>query len=49
MTENNRKILIDPRDKTHRFKDFKGLGRDGFQLFASSPDAAASRPTFCRK
>ncbi|ABE37004.1 methyl-accepting chemotaxis (MCP) signaling domain protein [Paraburkholderia xenovorans LB400] len=39
VTDSNGKILIDPRDKAHEFKDFKGLG-GGYQQLASAPDGS---------
>ncbi|MEI6003023.1 HAMP domain-containing protein [Paraburkholderia bengalensis] len=41
VTDNNGKILIDPRDKQHEFKDLKGLG-SGYEQLANAADGLAS-------
>ncbi|KHJ62923.1 methyl-accepting chemotaxis protein, partial [Burkholderia glumae] len=37
VTDNNGRVLIDPRDKRHEFKEFKSLG-DGYAQLASAAD-----------
>ncbi|WP_186168251.1 methyl-accepting chemotaxis protein [Burkholderia gladioli] len=37
VTDNNGRVLIDPRDKSHEFKDFKTLG-DGYAQLAAAAD-----------
>ncbi|WP_414449742.1 methyl-accepting chemotaxis protein [Burkholderia sp. 22PA0099] len=41
VADNNGKVLIDPRDKTHEFKDLAGLG-DGYQQLASATDGRSA-------
>ncbi|HDR9074126.1 chemotaxis protein [Burkholderia vietnamiensis] len=40
VTDNNGKVLIDPRDKSHEFKEFKSLG-GGYDQLASAADGRA--------
>ncbi|MEJ8799733.1 methyl-accepting chemotaxis protein [Trinickia caryophylli] len=41
VVDNNGKILVDPRDKSHEFKEMKGLG-DGYQQLAAAADGLAT-------
>lgn len=41
VTDNNGKVLIDPRDKTHEFKDFKSLA-GGYAQLAAAADGHTS-------
>ncbi|WP_321812284.1 MULTISPECIES: methyl-accepting chemotaxis protein [unclassified Burkholderia] len=41
VADSNGKILIDPRDKSHEFKDCKGLG-DGYAELANASDGVAT-------
>ncbi len=41
VTDKSGKILMDPRDKTHVFKELKSLG-DGYQQLADAPDGLST-------
>jgi methyl-accepting chemotaxis protein len=41
VVDNNGKILVDPRDKSHEFKDMKALG-EGYRQLAAASDGLAT-------